>query len=422
MISTVFEALGRAMPIAEGVTTTTVTIAGGDGQDLTLYVSRLDTAGRLACVVHLHGGGMAILSATDTAIMRGRECIAATGLVVVGVEFRNSAGKLGVHPYPAGLNDCAAAVRWVFANREGLGITHLIVAGESGGGNLTLTVTHKAKREGWLDEIAGAYAQCPYISNRWREQPDGFPSMKENDGYFISCAQLAILASVYDPENARSDDPTCWAGVATDEDLSGLPPHVISVNELDPLRDEGLDYYRRLAGAGVPAIGRVVAGTCHGGDMLLAGAMPTSSPRACATSAGSPSHLPRVRARPVHGESACAPDVMPRLTAPGTRRRRQRRAAVVDSVHRRGDRGERMHGRVAASDRTLTRAVTACPTRVSMHLWHFMIASYSSRRSSRLCVARDRGADVVLGVAQQDCGLGAFEAIGSAGAAGVTSV
>jgi acetyl esterase/lipase len=58
------------------------------------------------------------------------------------------------------------------------------------------------------------------------------------------------------------------------EDLSGLPPHVISVNELDPLRDEGLDYYRRLAGAGVPAIGRVVAGTCHGGDMLLAGAMP----------------------------------------------------------------------------------------------------------------------------------------------------
>ena len=56
--------------------------------------------------------------------------------------------------------------------------------------------------------------------------------------------------------------------------LSGMPPHVISVNELDPLRDEGLDYYRRLVRAGVAAIGRVVAGTCHGGDMLLGGAMP----------------------------------------------------------------------------------------------------------------------------------------------------
>jgi len=146
MLATVFDALGQAMPVAEGVTTTTVTIPGGDGQDLTLYVSRPDTAGSLPCVVHLHGGGMGILSAADPPIMLLREYLSATGLVVVGVEFRNSAGKLGVHPYPAGLNDCAAAVRWVFANRAQLGITHLIVSGESGGGNLTLTVMHKAKR------------------------------------------------------------------------------------------------------------------------------------------------------------------------------------------------------------------------------------------------------------------------------------
>jgi acetyl esterase/lipase len=56
--------------------------------------------------------------------------------------------------------------------------------------------------------------------------------------------------------------------------MAGLPPHVISVNELDPLRDEGLDYYRRLLRAGVPTVGRVVAGTCHGGDLLLPGVMP----------------------------------------------------------------------------------------------------------------------------------------------------
>jgi acetyl esterase len=273
-MSAVFEPFAQAMPIAEGVTTTTVTIPGGDGQDLTLYISRPDTAAGLPCVVHLHGGGMAMLSAADTGVMRGCEFLAATGLVVVGVEFRNSGGKLGVHPYPAGLNDCAAAVRWVFANREQLGVTHLIVSGESGGGNLTLAVTHKAKREGWLHEIAGAYAQCPYISNRWLEQPDEYPSMRENDGYFISCQQLAVFASIYDPEYAHSDDPTCWPGVASDDDLRGMPPHVVSVNELDPLRDEGLDYYRRLVRAGVSAAGRVVVGTCHGGDMLLGGAMP----------------------------------------------------------------------------------------------------------------------------------------------------
>ena len=71
MMSTLFEPFAQAMPIAEGVTTTTVTIPGGDGQDLTLYVSRPDADEALPCVVHLHGGGMAILSAADTGVLRG---------------------------------------------------------------------------------------------------------------------------------------------------------------------------------------------------------------------------------------------------------------------------------------------------------------------------------------------------------------
>jgi acetyl esterase len=274
VVGAVLAAFGQAVPDVEGVTTTTATITGEDGSDVTLYISRPDIAGPLPAVVHLHGGGMAIGSATDAGYARGREYLSATGLVVVGVEFRNSAGKLGPHPYPAGLNDCAAGVRWTYANRSDLGVSHLIVGGESGGGNLTLSVAHKAKREGWIHEIAGLYAQCPYISNRWHDAPDELPSLRECDGYFIGLQQLALMGSIYDPTGAHSRDATCFAGVATDEDLAGLPPHVISVNELDPLRDEGLDYYRRLLRAGVPAVGRMVAGTCHGGDLLLPGVMP----------------------------------------------------------------------------------------------------------------------------------------------------
>ena len=56
--------------------------------------------------------------------------------------------------------------------------------------------------------------------------------------------------------------------------MKGLPPHVISVNELDPMRDEGLHYYRGLLRAGVAAVGRMVAGTCHGGDLLFPGVLP----------------------------------------------------------------------------------------------------------------------------------------------------
>lgn len=273
-IGAVLETFGQAIPEAEKVTTTATTITGEDGNDVTLYVSRPDAAGPLPAVVHLHGGGMAIASAADTTYMRLREYLAATGLLVVGVEFRNSGGKLGPHPYPAGLNDCAAGVRWVAANRTELGVTHLIICGESGGGNLTLTVGHKAKREGWIHEIGGFYAQCPFISNRWHEPPDELISLRECDGYFINLQQAEILGSIYDPGKSHWQDPTCFAGVATNEDMTGLPPHVISVNELDPMRDEGLDYYRRLLRAGVSAVGRIVAGTCHGGDLLFAGAMP----------------------------------------------------------------------------------------------------------------------------------------------------
>ncbi|MCH9768433.1 MAG: alpha/beta hydrolase [Actinomycetia bacterium] len=273
-IGAIFDTLFGEVAVPAGVSSTTTNIVGVDGNDIALHITRPAATEPLPAVVHLHGGGMAINTAADLCYTRLREYLAATGLVVVGVEFRNSSATLGPYPYPAGLSDCASATRWVSANRDELGVTHLVAAGESGGGNLTLTLAHKAKREGWIDEIAGFYAQCPFISNRWLEHCDDLPSLEENDGYFISREQASLLGSLYDPDRKHSDDATCWAAMATDEELSGLPPHVISVNELDPLRDEGLQYYRRLLRAGVPTIGRVVVGTCHGGDLLFGSAMP----------------------------------------------------------------------------------------------------------------------------------------------------
>ena len=119
-IGAVLGVFAAGIPDADGVTTTTTTITGEDGNDVTLYISRPDVDGPVPAVVHLHGGGMAIASAADATYVRLREHLAGTGLVVVGVEFRNSGGKLGPHPFPAGLNDCAAGVRWVASNRENL--------------------------------------------------------------------------------------------------------------------------------------------------------------------------------------------------------------------------------------------------------------------------------------------------------------
>ena len=148
------------------------------------------------------------------------------------------------------------------------------MSGESGGGNLTIATVLDAKRQGWVDEIAGVYAQCPYISGTWHAPPPELVSQHENDGYFLRCDLMAVLAEVYDPGGAHATDPFCWPYHATVEDVAGLPPFVVSVNELDPLRDEGLAFARTLAAAGVSVVSRTVNATSHAGDLLFPGALP----------------------------------------------------------------------------------------------------------------------------------------------------
>jgi acetyl esterase len=118
------------------------------------------------------------------------------------------------------------------------------------------------------------YAQCPYISNAYAERDPRLPSLYENDGYFLACDQMGALAKLYNPTGEHAKNPLAWPYHASIEELSGLPPHVISVNQLDPLRDEGLAYFRKLLSAGVSAVSRTVNGTCHAGDCVFRAAMP----------------------------------------------------------------------------------------------------------------------------------------------------
>lgn len=275
MYEMMFTALFDGLPAVEGVESRTEVIKGVDGNDINLYIHRpIGKAGPLPCVLHLHGGGMVILQAAGASYTRWRDELAALDLIVIGVEFRNGGGVLGPHPYPAGLNDCTSALKWVHGNKADLGVSTITVSGESGGGNLTLATTMNAKRYGHLDMIDGVYAQCPYISNAYGDAPASLPSLTENDGYFLAGDQMAALARVYDPTGVSDNDPLAWPLNATIDDLTGLPPHVISVNELDPLRDEGLAYFRMLANAGVQVNSRTVNGTCHAGELLLRGAIP----------------------------------------------------------------------------------------------------------------------------------------------------
>jgi acetyl esterase len=100
------------------------------------------------------------------------------------------------------------------------------------------------------------------------------PSLIENDGYLMSCAAMHVFASVYDPGDQHASDPLCWPYHATVAELAGLPPHLISVNELDVLRDEGIAYHHKLERADVPATLRTVPGLCHAADMMFPTRLP----------------------------------------------------------------------------------------------------------------------------------------------------
>ncbi|MEO6956313.1 MAG: alpha/beta hydrolase fold domain-containing protein [Antricoccus sp.] len=266
-----FAAMFQGVPAVEGIAHETLTVPGGDDNEITLYIHRpTDATGSLPCVYHIHGGGMVLLSAANPEYVWWRDRMAATGLVVIGVEYRNGAGKLGPYPYPAGLTDCVAGLHYVLDHVDELGIGQVIVSGESGGGNLSLATTLTANREGWVQRIAGVYAECPYISGGYADPPAELTSLYENNGYFLRNDTNALLVAAYDPGAKHATEPTCWPLHASTEDLTGFPPTVISVNELDPLRDEGLHFLQKLWAAGVKARGRITPGTTHAGDILLA--------------------------------------------------------------------------------------------------------------------------------------------------------
>ena len=241
-----------------------------DGNTIKINYIRPDNDEKLACVYYIHGGGMQSMSCFDGNYRAWGKIIAACGVAVAMVDFRNcmiASSAPEVEPFPAGLNDCVAGVKWVHANSSALNIDpeRIIVAGESGGGNLTLATGLKLKQEGDLDVIKGLYALCPYIAGKWPLESN--PSSTENNGIVLE-VHNNHGAMAYGIEEFNNGNPLAWPGFATEDDVSGLVPTVISVNECDPLRDEGLNFYRLLLRAGVSARCRQVMGTVHGTEVF----------------------------------------------------------------------------------------------------------------------------------------------------------
>jgi acetyl esterase/lipase len=241
-----------------------------DGNTINLRLIRPDGQAVLPAVYYIHGGGMQTMSCYDGNYRAWGRIIAAQGVAVAMVDFRNALTPSSVEevaPFPAGLNDCVSGLRWLIANASDLGIdpARVVIAGESGGGNLTLATGLKLKHDGDIGLIKGLYALCPYIAGRWPLPQH--PSSTDNNGILLDLHNNRG-AMAYGIDELHRGNPLAWPGLATEDDVRGLPAVMISVNECDPLRDEGIEFYRLLLRAGVPARCRQVMGTIHGTEVL----------------------------------------------------------------------------------------------------------------------------------------------------------
>lgn len=165
-------------------------------------------------------------------------------------DFRNSATPSlqgeDTGPFPSGLHDCAAAVRWCHENLESLNASHVIIAGESGGGNLAISTALLLARAG-ESLIQGVYALCPMIRGSWGgtgEKHDS-SSWNRSAGIFMDYNEKSPVIKGYGMGSREKDkalyeekNALAWPGsYAEPAELEQLayPPTVIVVNEFDPL-------------------------------------------------------------------------------------------------------------------------------------------------------------------------------------------
>ena len=259
-------------------------ISEPDGNEVKLQIIRPETDDVLPCVYYIHGGGMQSMSCFYGNYRAWGKIMASQGLVVVMIDFRNAltpSSAPEVVPFPGGLNDCVSVLRKLgnHAEEHKFDLENVIVAGESGGGNLTLATGLSLVKDGDIGLIKGLYALCPYIAGHWPLECN--PSSIENNGILLDLHNNRG-AMAYGIEALENQNPLAWPGFATEQDVKEFPPTMISVNECDPLRDEGIAFYRLLLRAGVRASCRQVMGSIHASEI-----MPNACPELCRETATS---------------------------------------------------------------------------------------------------------------------------------------
>ncbi|OBK38344.1 lipase [Mycobacterium sp. 1245111.1] len=203
--------------------------------------------GDLPIVVFYHGGGFA-LGDLETHDPVARAHAVGADAIVVSVDYRLAPE----HPFPAGPDDCWAALQWVAEHAAQLGgdPDRIAVAGDSAGANLAAVTAQRARDEGG-PALVFQLLWYPTITADL-----SMPSFTENaDAPILDRDVIDAFMSWYVPGVDISDPKALPAALApcNAADLSGLPPAFIGSAEHDPLRDDAALYAELLNAAGTPA-------------------------------------------------------------------------------------------------------------------------------------------------------------------------
>lgn len=263
-----FEDLAQAAPFTANVPRPVVEI-----EDRTLHVDfrgdirirvvRPDGSkeSKLPAVMFFHGGGW-VLGSTDTHDRLLRDLAIGAHCAVVFVDYDRSPEA----QYPLAIEQAYDATRCITQNPKELNIdpTRIALVGDGVGGNIATVVALLAKKRHG-PKIAKEILFYPVTDANF--VTGSYEQFAE--GYYLTRETMKWCWDSYLPEQAVRLQSTASPLQATLEELSGLPPTLITTNEYDVLRDEGEAYARKLAMAGVPVAAVRVIGMIH--DHLVLG-------------------------------------------------------------------------------------------------------------------------------------------------------
>jgi len=248
--------------LIDGIPVENILIKGENGQGrlrLRLYKSNCPTS-PTPVLVWLHGGGY-ILGKPEIDDRTCAKFVQELGITVISVDYR-LAPK---HPFPAGLNDCYAALKWVAAHAEEYHFDpeRMAVGGSSAGGGLAAALIQLAHDRQEIKPVLQLLL-APMLDDRTLLKRD----IDESSSFFWNQKSNRFAWEAYLGGEYGLGELPAYSVPARRADLSGLPPAWIGVGELDLFFEENLAYAQRLKEAGIPCQLEVVPGAFHGFDIF----------------------------------------------------------------------------------------------------------------------------------------------------------